>query len=313
MASDGVHNRIDGGTVTTLGIDIGGTAIKVALRTDPGSDQAGEPAAGVSAEYARPDRHALIHAITEAVSSLPNAALGQVTGVGLCVPGRRSPDGGSIELAVNVPGLVGYRFADLIGDALGRSAPFVLLSDAEAATLDVASEHPDASRVLGIAIGTGVGVALVEDGRSVTIGAGGAGHIGQIDVGPIGDGHRAGSVVGPDGGRDSLEAYLGLPALRARFGDALADRIAALPDDDPAMVALVRAIRIALAIYAPHRVVLLGGVGLALRSRGERIDALVRDGLTGVAPPSWLLAFGNSRFHAARGAAGEAARRTTSG
>lgn len=286
--------------MTTLGIDIGGTAVKAALSSPR------EPRdfiTSISTEYARPDRTTLNTAIRQAISGLPPEILRDIAAVGLCVPGRRARDGASIELAVNVPGLVGYRFDDLIADAIGRSAPLVLLGDAEAATLDLAHEHPGPSRVLGIAIGTGVGIAVVEHGRAVGIGSGGAGHFGQIDVGPIGDGATPGSIIGPDGGRDSLEAYLGLPALRARFGAELPTRIATLGEHDPALIALARAIRIGLALYTPDRVLLLGGLGLAFKPLGGRIEAMIRDGLTGVAPRGWTLGFGSSRFHAARGAA----------
>ncbi len=284
--------------MTTLGIDIGGTAVKAALLSG------GSVRTGISGEYARPDRETLRAAIGHAVRDVIGDTAGvPIERVGLCVPGRRASDGASIELAVNVPGLVGYRFDDLVGDALGRPAGVVLLGDAEAATLDVVRGLRTEERVLGVAVGTGVGVALVERGRSLGIGGGGLGHLGQIDVGPIGDGITPGDRVGADGGRNSLESYLGLPALRARFGDALSEGIASMSDRDPALIALSRAIRIALALYTPRRVVLLGGIGMALGRHASRIDALVRDGLTSVATEGWGLGFGCSRHHAACGAA----------
>lgn len=284
--------------MTTLGIDVGGTAVKAALI------RGGQVRTGISVEYARPDRQVLVAAIKQAVDEVvAETDRGSIERVGLCVPGRRAPDGGSIELAVNVPGLVGYRFADLIGNAIERRLGHVLLGDAEAATLDVARAVNTHGRVLGIAIGTGVGMALVERGRSVTIGDGGLGHFGQIDVGPIGDGVSPGNRIGPDGGRNSLEAYLGAPALRARFGDELAEGITSMRETDPALIALSRAVRIALALYTPRRVVLIGGLGMAMERHATLIDSMIRDGLTGVAPEGWRLSFGTSRHHAARGAA----------
>ncbi|MFK7883616.1 MAG: ROK family protein [Phycisphaerales bacterium] len=286
--------------MNTLGIDIGGTAVKVALR-----DQT-EFVTGISSEYARPTRELLDRMIREAIELLPNDRMKTVQRVGLCVPGRRAPDNQSIELAVNVPGLVGYPFQEIVANAIGHSAQIELLGDAEAATQDATACCPGARRVLGIAIGTGVGIALIEDGQSIGIGSDGIGHFGQIDVGPIGDGSTLGSKVGPDGGRNSLEAYLGLPALQARFGAALPERIAALPNDDPAIIAMSRAIRIGLAVYAPDAVFILGGLGLAIAPLSSQIDAMVRDDLTSAAPRSWRLGFGVSRFHAARGAASAA-------
>jgi predicted NBD/HSP70 family sugar kinase len=272
----------------TLGIDIGGTAVKAAYHQTDGIKVA------MSSEYARPDRQQLAAAVRQAV-----IGLGPVNpiSVGLCVPGKRSGDGESIELAVNVPGLVGYRFNHLLEDAGVTACSATVVSDAVAATIDVAAES-GAERVLGIALGTGVGMALIEAGRPLSIGKGSIGHLGQIDVGPC----SSETVFGPDGGRNSLEGYLGVPALRSRLGPDFAQRLGGLPGDDPAIVALSRAIRICLAIYEPDRVVLLGGLGLAMRPLEERIRHSVCDGLTSVAPPGWTLGFGIDRFHAARGA-----------
>lgn len=153
-------------------------------------------------------------------------------------------------------------------------------------------------------MGTGVGASVldgVEILRVSGVGAGaGSGHFGQMDVG-VADAAGV-SPIGPDGGRGSLEAYVGLPALRARFGDGLAGAIEGLGADDAAVVALARAIRIGHAIYRPERVVLLGGVGLAFGRCGV-LEGALRDGLTGVAREGWTLECGESRHHAARGAA----------
>jgi len=271
-----------------LGIDIGGTAVKAAYC------QAEGVLVAISSEYAKPDREQLAAAVRQAV-----AGLGPVhpVSVGLCVPGRKSADGESIELAVNLPGLEGYPFATLLEDAGVDVCNPTVTSDAVAATIDVAAET-SGERVLGIALGTGVGMALIEAGRPISIGKKSIGHLGQIDVGPC----SPEPVFGPDCGRNSLEGYIGVPALRKRFGAEFAQRLKWLSDEDPALVALCRAIRICLAIYEPDRVVLLGGLGLAMRPLEERIRRGVADGLTSVAPPSWKIGFGTDRFHAARGA-----------
>lgn len=283
--------------MNAIGIDIGGTAVKAALLDGRGGSQT-----ACSASYVRPDRTVLIEAVREAVRALPpgNGTIGRV---GLCLPGRRHAAGDRIELAVNVPGLEGYAFGDLVEDAIGRRAAHTVVSDAEAATLDAAAIHGDADRVLGIAIGTGVGACLLEDRRAVRIGRGSGGHLGQWDVGPIGNLHP----LGPDGGRGSLEGYVGVAAFRSRFGEAFAERISTLPADDPALVALIRAVRIALAVYTPDVVLILGGLGIALAPHARVIEEGVRAELSRVAPPGWRLAFGTSRFHAAMGAARMAA------
>jgi predicted NBD/HSP70 family sugar kinase len=280
--------------MSTLGIDIGGTAVKAAVLHTDGSSQT-----ALSAAYARPDRSSLRSAVAMAVGGLDVSG---VSAVGLCVPGRRGASGDRIDLAVNVPGLQHYPFRSLVSDALGRDVPVRICSDAEAATLDAARDFPGARRVLGIAIGTGVGASLIETGRPIRIGSGTIGHLGQVDIGLM-PGVPAPGPIGPDGGRNSLEAYLGAPALRERLGSEPGDVMRTLTPDDPAVLALVRAVRIGLAIYTPDLVVLLGGIGLSLEPLGSVIEAVVRTDLTSIAPSGWRLAFGRSRFHAALGAA----------
>jgi hypothetical protein len=103
---------------------------------------------------------------------------------------------------------------------------------------------------------------------------------------------------------------MGLPALRARFGDDLSGAIAsgAIRADRPPLSALVRALRIAHAVYLPERIVLLGGVGIRLRPLLGEMRERIADGLTTLARPDWTLEAGESDFHAARGAAWMAGR-----
>jgi glucokinase len=280
--------------VTTLGIDIGGTTVKAAvLRPDRA------PQTSISDPYARPDRAQLRSAICQAVGGLDLEGL---AAVGLCVPGRRDPAGGCIELSVNVPGLEGYAFEQIVADAAGRPLPVRVCSDAEAATIDAARDYPRARRVLGIAIGTGVGASLVERGRALRLGEGTIGHLGQVDIGLLA-GVEPPGPLGPDGGRNSLEAYLGVAALRDRLGPDLPQALAGLTASDPALQALTRAVRIGLAVYTPDLVIVLGGLGLGLKIHRELLDAMIRTDLTRIAPRGWSLEFGHSRFHAALGAA----------
>lgn len=280
--------------MTTLGVDIGGTAVKAAVLAPDGHVRT-----SVSTPYARPDRVQLRTAVREAAEQLD---LDRVEAVGLCVPGRRAPSGRCVDLAVNVPGLEGYEFERIVADAVGRSIPLRVCSDAEAATIDAARDHPHADRILGIAIGTGVGTSLVEHGRALRLGDGTIGHLGQLDIGLL-PGVEPPGPLGPDGGRNSLEAYLGVGALRTRLGPDFADHLGRLAPSDPALLALVRAIRIGVGVYTPQLVLVLGGLGIALRVHREAIERMVRLDLTSVAPRGWQLDFGRSRFHAAQGAA----------
>lgn len=275
---------------SALGIDIGGTRVKVARLFG------GHWSLGESEQYEKPSREQLLGAIKLALQGAGHVD-GDVSRVGLCVPGIPSADGKCIEIAVNVPGLVGWLFQDMIREATGAaSAELIRAGDAEAATLDWWRMHEKPKgRLLGVAIGTGVGMAVLDDGEVLRVTDGGSGHLGQIDVGV--DSSR----LGPDGGRGGLEAFVGASAIAQAGGVG-----AAFMPGGESLEALVRAIRICHAMYRPDSVVLLGGVGRRLRSNAA-LEPAVRDGLTSIARPGWSLAFGVDDHHAARGVAAIAA------
>src|SRR4051812_21602047 len=93
-----------------LGIDIGGTSVKLAA-----IDNGKTLWTSQSAFYTRPDTEQLIDA-------LRTTAAGRVQSVdvaGLCVPGLMDREKRMITLSVNVPGLMGIKLDDIIGRALG--------------------------------------------------------------------------------------------------------------------------------------------------------------------------------------------------
>ncbi len=282
-----------------LGIDIGGTSVKTALLRDGALLRTSR-----SDAYAMPGRDELRRAIGQAGS----AALGNenISAVGVCCPGLLDRQRGMITLSVNVPGLVGVRMEELLGEALGAEripGPPAIVSDANATALDLYDSRKLSGRLLCLCIGTGVGAAVIdgqaraEGGlRLLRVAGESAGHLGQIDVSLMGD-----APIGPDGGRGSLEAYLGAAALRARYGDENpTERLAV---DDPPMRALVRAIRIAHAIYRPDHVALAGGIGIRLGRLVDGLQRRINTDLTSVARKEWTLSCGDSDDHAAIGAA----------
>jgi predicted NBD/HSP70 family sugar kinase len=277
---------------TALGIDVGGTSIKLALLRGGRAVRTGR-----SRTYDRPSFDTLAATVRDALDALPLDA--PADAVGLCAPGLRDPATGIVTAAVNLPGLVGRTHADLLAAAGHALPPPALATDAHAAAHDWWTLHPAPGRLLAISLGTGVGACVLDDGVPLIVSGAGPGHLGQIDVGLLG-GDRP---TGPDGSAGSLEAYLGLPALRARFGDDLPAALPTLDPRTPPLRALVQALRISHALYRPDRIVLLGGVGLALAQKATDLCAAVADGLTGLARPGWTLAVGDDPFHAARGAA----------
>jgi predicted NBD/HSP70 family sugar kinase len=281
----------------SLGIDIGGSSAKLALM-----DGGRTVWTAQSPFYARPSTEQL----TDALRATLNGKLLAADAAGICVPGLLDRERRTITLSVNVPGLMGVRLDDIVHRAFGADVPDVqILNDAVSTATDVIASKQLKGRVVSIAIGTGVGMGVLDDGVPLFIEGASPGHIGQIDVTIPGDE----DVIGPDGGRGSLEGYIGVPALVARYGST-EEFIERASVNDSAIRALVRAIRICHAIYRPAHVVLVGGIGIRLKRLDRQIKAACDDRLTSVADRNWRLHFGDHDFHAALGAARLAARGT---
>lgn len=286
--------------MTTLGIDIGGSSVK-AVRVDADVDADVDGSGGVigtvtSFRYSSPDRAELMRAIRECVDALD---AGNVQAVGLCLPGRVNSERSAIETAANLPALNNWAFDELFASVF--SSPVLnrrVVSDADAAGYDFATGSPITGRTAAISLGTGVGLCVLDGERIATIGDKGIGHLGHMDIGRIGDDDRIDSA----GARNTLESYIGARSLGS-YTDGLNLDLAPLTRIDPPMQALVRALKIVHAIYQPHRIALLGGVGLALKSHQGMIAEMVSEGLTPLADKDWVIEFASSPFCAARGAA----------
>ena len=278
-----------------LGLDIGGSSAKAVVL-------AGERPRweATSTRYARPSRAALVAALRDLLRETP----ADVARVGLCVPGLMNADQSAVEKSVNVPGLMGFPLQELVREVLpgGATPRVVRTSDAHAAGYDLwQTEQPrPTGRLLCLSLGTGVGACVLDDGVPLHVSGASPGHLGQLDV-SLDEG--AGVPVGPDGGRGSLEAYIGLPALLRDYGSDAEAVLAALGPDAPPLRALARALRVCHAIYRPQHVRLLGGVGIRLAHALPSLRERVADGLTSVAREGWTLDTGTTDYHAARGAA----------
>ncbi|MEM1011050.1 MAG: ROK family protein [Planctomycetota bacterium] len=261
-----------------IGLDIGGSSVKVAAWDGRAWTLS------KSDSYAWPDGETLRRAVA--------SCLGDQDGpVGLSVPGVLSDDRARVLRAANVPGLVGLPLRELVG------RPVVVTTDQIAAAVDIAASRKLRGRLLSIAIGSGVGAAVLDVsdehplGVPLRVNGDSPGHLGQIDVSLDDD-----PPVAPDGGAGGVEAYLG--------GVALVDRDATtLSADEPAVRALVRLLRIAHAIYRPNHIVLSGGIGRRLSHLADAIVERTSDRLTNLARDAWTLGFGDDDHHAARGAA----------
>ncbi len=274
-----------------MGVDIGGGSIKACFTLPDGSQRV-----GISTPYTDASPESVRTAIEDACSSL-DADLSSPSAMGLCLPGVLDDARERVQYAANLPGLIGASVGSLLPEPL-RAVPRRVVPDALAAGVGAWLREPVSGRLLVLVMGTGVGAALLDSKRPVTLDGVGCGHIGQLDVSLTDD-----APIGPDAGRGSLEAYVGLPALRARFGDDPAPLIAALDEPDQALRALARAIRICHAVFTPAHIRLAGGVGAMFAPALPRLRSLVERDLTLVASERWSLACVDDLTLAARGCA----------
>src|SRR5687768_423735 len=194
--------------MSALGIDIGGTSVKLASLRDDGALEW----SGQSAFYTRPSTQQLVDALRD-------AGRGRVTGsrvAGLCVPGLLDRPARTITLSVNVPGLMGVRLDDIVarafGDVIGR---IEIINDAVAAAYDLYTMRRMSGRLVSIALGTGVGMAVLDDGEPLFIEGASPGHIGQCDLAIEGE-----PVVGPDGRAGALGGHVRGPAPVRPYGSS---------------------------------------------------------------------------------------------
>lgn len=274
-----------------IGIDIGGSGVK-AVRLD----EAGRRSCARVA-YTTPDIDTLVSAIREASDEV---GLRTTDTLGVCAPGVQDPKRGEVTYAANLPCLSGVRVGELVAKTCGIPGVGAVLTDAVAFGLGSWRLAPIEGRLLTLAMGTGVGAALIEDGHPLTLDGATIGHVGQMDV-SFGE---SDPPIGPDGGRGSLEGYVGWPALVSRFGEGgVVAGIARMKTEDRAIRALVRAIRIGHAMYKPGVIRLVGGVGALFEPLVPVLHSAASDRLTGVARPGWQLETMNDPSLAAIGAA----------
>lgn len=158
-----------------IGIDIGGGSTKIGLVSSGGEVVerrrivlGNDDADAIVGQYA--------HAIRDIAAAHPSARL---QGIGIGFPGRIHPDNLSGDLG-NIPTLDDFPLAERIGGLFGL--PARMENDGTAAGLAEAmfGKDKNARRLLLIAAGTGIGVALTVDGKPFITSGGGLGNAGQL-------------------------------------------------------------------------------------------------------------------------------------
>ena len=223
---------------TALGIDIGGTWVRIA-RVTP----AGETVARSEAPTPPDGDPVLLSQLlaTQVQRIRPNAPAGDIA-IGVAVPGIWDRQTGIMQRAVNLPRLEGRNIRQLFADALGR--PVFVATDVNAAAwAQWRALCPPPQRFVYISIGTGVGGGVILDGQIVGHTHGGPGHLGHLVVDTAPD-----APLCRCGCRGCLEALVSGPAIA---GTAQLERAAR---------ALAIGLQQLAVLYTPDVIALGGGV-----------------------------------------------------
>ncbi len=187
-----------------LGIDLGGTGIKAAAFSADGRVLARLEAPTRDGETVDGEP-AFLHEVRRLVREL-----GPASTLGLAVPGLPARDRRSIDfMPGRLRGLEGLDWQH----ALNFPSPVPVLNDAQAALLGEAWLGAAAGRenVILLTLGTGVGGAVICDGRLLRGHLGRAGHLGHMTV----DRHGPPGITGTPG---SIEWAIGNATLPERSG-----------------------------------------------------------------------------------------------
>lgn len=242
-------------TDQVIGIDLGGTAIKLGR-----FDQAGQCLQALTIPTPQPAHpEAVLAVMVEAIAQIDPAELAGAIGIG--TPGPADADGRIARIAINLAGWSDIPLADWLEAKTGR--PTVLANDANCAGLGeywLGAGRPFRHLIL-LTLGTGVGGAVILDGKLFVGPQGAAGELGLITLNPD----------GPDcnsGNRGSLEQHVSVQAIRRQTGlepEELGKRAAA---GDPEAIAfwqqyghlLGTGLASLIYVLTPEAVIIGGGI-----------------------------------------------------
>lgn len=188
-----------------IGIDLGGTAIKLGRFRQDGVCV--ESLTVATPQPATPT--AVVEAMVEAVNQLNSDR--QVIGIGIGTPGPADATGRIAKVAINLTGWHDVPLADMLEAETG--CPTVVANDANCAGLGEAwlGAGRRFRHLILLTLGTGVGGAIILDGKLFIGHQGAAAELGLITLNP--DGPRCNS-----GNQGSLEQYISVQAIRRRTG-----------------------------------------------------------------------------------------------
>lgn len=264
---------------TCIGIDFGFRAIR-AIAADVSHAVIARREVRLEQDYPLATGIATAKRLVRELSDVAGVEASRLLGIGAAVPGPVDPATGAVQMSSMIPTWTGVRVAAELEEHLGHR----VLADNESNCAALAeymwASGQGTSSMAYFKLHSGIGGALIVDGRLVRGIAGGAGEFGHITLDPNGPLCRCGK-------RGCLETYAGIPALLAqlqpRYGAdfTIGGFLGQIEAGDPgchtilsdAADAVSRAIAAVCNAVNPERVV----IGGALAEAGDRLLDSIRE------------------------------------
>lgn len=188
-----------------IGIDLGGTAIKLGMFIEDGNC-----IKSIKVDTPQPATpQAILYQIVDAIAQIDPD--NQSIAIGVGTPGPADADGRIAKVAINLAGWHNVPLADWLEAKTGKST--ILANDANCAGLGEAwlGAGRNFDNLILLTLGTGVGGAIILDGKLFVGHQGAAAELGLITLKP--DGPMCNS-----GNQGSLEQHISIAAIRRRTG-----------------------------------------------------------------------------------------------
>jgi len=201
-----------------LGIDIGGTTVAVCLTNNNG-DVLAHVSRDHSSDKSPEAILATILSLTDEVVKDANLTRQSITAAGVGVPGSIDAKSGTVLRVANLPSWRDVPLTSLISSRIG--APCYVQNDAKAAALGEwwarLNKGERVTHFVMVTVGTGLGGAIISDGKLISGASGMAGEIGHSII------ERNGRFSAGTGVGGILELYSSASAIVAQAQEHLRD------------------------------------------------------------------------------------------
>lgn len=190
-----------------IGIDVGGTAIKLGRFQVDGTCLQSLTVA--TPQPSTPE--AVLVVLIDAIAQVD--PYNEAVAIGVGTPGPADKTGRIAQIAINLPGWINVPLADWLEAKTGK--PTIIANDANCAGLAEAwlGAGRHFQNLILLTLGTGVGGAIILDGKLFVGHQGAAGELGLITFNP-----HPHSPMCNSGNRGSLEQYASVAAIRRHTG-----------------------------------------------------------------------------------------------